>query len=176
MKEGHSPIHHFAFTALFTALVTIATSAFKLPVPATNGFINLGDTFIFAAALLWGPKSGFWAGSVGSSLADVLGGYPHWAPFTFFIKGVEGLVAGSVAHHRFKDSGATGPALLGMLLGGLVMAIGYFIAEIFLYGLPAALVELPGNGFQAIGSLIIALPLAMALKRLGLDRHKFGPN
>ena len=29
---------------------------------------------------------------VGAALADGLGGYSHWAPFTLIIKGVEGLV------------------------------------------------------------------------------------
>lgn len=172
MNPG-SRLHRFAFTALFTALVTIATSAFRIPTPATNGFINLGDTFIFAAALLWGPRSGFWAGSVGSALADVLSGYPHWAPFTFFIKGLEGFVAGRIAHTSFTTDGRLAPAVLGMVLGGLVMMGGYFVAEIFLYGFPAALAELPGNSFQAGGSLVIALPLTLTLRRIGLDRRRF---
>ncbi|MDK2784138.1 MAG: hypothetical protein PWQ41_642 [Bacillota bacterium] len=163
----------FALTALFTALVTLATMAFKVPVPATQGFINLGDTFIFAAALLWGGRSAFWAGSLGSSLADILSGYPHWAPFTFFIKGLEGYVAGYVGHRPFSAAGRLGPAVLGLVLGGLLMATGYFAAEVLLYGLPAALVELPGNTFQAGGSLIISLPLAAALRRVGLDRRGF---
>lgn len=166
-------LHSFAFTALFTALVTIATMAFKVPVPATQGFINLGDTFIFAAALLWGGKSAFLAGSLGSSLADILSGYPHWAPFTFFIKGLEGYMAGYIGHRPFSTAGRLGPAVLGLLLGGLLMAGGYFVAEVLLYGLPAALVELPGNAFQAGGSLMIALPLSVALRRVGLDRRGY---
>jgi len=166
-------LHSFAFTALFAALVTMSTVVFKVPVPATNGFINLGDTFIFAAALLWGPSSAFWAGSIGSALADVLGGYPHWAPFTFFIKGLEGFVAGRAGHPPFSSDGRLGPAVLGLVLGGLLMAAGYFAAEVLLYGLPAALVELPGNGLQAGGSIVIALPLSLALRRIGLHRRGF---
>ena len=163
-----SKIRRFAFTALFITLVTLTTSVFRVPVPATNGFINLGDTLIFAAALLWGPRDGFWAGSVGSALADVLSGYPHWAPFTFFIKGAEGLVAGLIAHRTFIQDGGTLGTVTGLVVGGLLMVLGYFTVEVFLYGLPAAVAELPGNSLQAMGSVIIALPLSLALKRIGL--------
>lgn len=160
----------FAFTALFVALVTLSTSAFRVPVPATSGFINLGDTFVFTAALLWGPRGGFWAGSIGSALADILSAYPHWAPFTFFIKGSEGLIAGLIAHRAFTQEGSTVLATVGLVVGGLIMVTGYFVVEIFLYGLPAALAELPGNSLQAVGSVFIALPLSLALKRIGLQR------
>ncbi|MGI6128661.1 MAG: ECF transporter S component [bacterium] len=169
--NSESRIRQFAFTALFISLVTLSTSIFRIPVPATSGFINLGDTFIFAAALLWGPRNGFWAGSVGSALADVLSGYPHWAPFTFFIKGAEGLVAGLISHRPFYQNGRTIRAAIGLVVGGLLMVLGYFVAEIFLYGLPAAIAELPGNLFQATGSVIIALTLSLALRSIGLH-HK----
>lgn len=166
--NSEAGIRDFAFTALFVALVTLTTSVFQIPVPATSGFINLGDTFIFAAALLWGPRSGFWAGSIGSALADILSGYPHWAPFTFFIKGSEGLVAGLIGYRAFTQDGHTSKAAIGLVVGGFLMVLGYFVVEIFLYGLPAAIAELPGNLLQAVGSVIIALPLSLALKRIDL--------
>ncbi len=166
-----SGIGDFAFTALFVALVTLTTAAFRVPVPATSGFINLGDTFIFAAALLWGPRTGFWAGSIGSALADILSGYPHWAPFTFVIKGAEGAIAGLIAHSAFTRGRNTVLTAVGLGAGGLIMVLGYFVVEIFLYGLPAAMVELPGNSLQAVGSIVIALPLSLALKRIGLQRQ-----
>ncbi len=60
---------------------------------------------------------------------------------------------------------------VGLGAGGLIMVLGYFVVEIFLYGLPAAMVELPGNSLQAVGSIVIALPLSLALKRIGLQRQ-----
>jgi hypothetical protein len=99
--------------ALLTALVTVATIAFQVPVPATKGYINLGDTVIFLAALLLGPRYGAIAGGVGSALADLLSPYAAWAPFTLVIKGLEGFIVGYVLYRlasakgssRFKDSG-----------------------------------------------------------------------
>jgi hypothetical protein len=59
-----------------------------------------------------------------------------------------------------------------MALGGLWMAAGYFAAEVFLYGLPAALVELPGNLFQALGSAALALPVAEVLARVKVIKNQ----
>jgi len=89
-----------ALTALLVALTAVATILVRVPVPATGGYINLGDTMVFVSALLFGSRMGAAAGGVGFALADVLGGFPHWAPFTLLIKGAEGYVAGALARTR----------------------------------------------------------------------------
>jgi len=80
--------------ALLAALVGVATLVLRIPMPATEGNINVGDAVIVAGALLLGGRSAGLAGGIGSALADGLGGYAHWVPFTLFIKGGEGLVIG----------------------------------------------------------------------------------
>ena len=40
--------------ALLTALVVLATLAIKIPTPATEGYINVGDSVMIVAALLVG--------------------------------------------------------------------------------------------------------------------------
>jgi uncharacterized membrane protein len=76
--------------ALLAALVAVATLVLRIPMPATEGYINVGDAVIVAGALLLGGWSAGLAGGIGSALADGLGGYAHWAPFTLFIKGEKG--------------------------------------------------------------------------------------
>ena len=71
-------------TALITAMGTIATMFFKVPVG--TGYIHLGDTMVLLAAMLLPRKHAIFAGSVGLCLADVLSGYAVWAPWSFFIK------------------------------------------------------------------------------------------
>ena len=51
-------------------------------------------------ALLFGRRAGATAGGLGSAMADLLGGYPHWAPFTLIIKGIEGYVVGALGASR----------------------------------------------------------------------------
>ena len=71
-------------TALITAMGTIATMFFKVPVG--TGYIHLGDTMVLLAAMLLPRKHAIFAGSVGLCLADILSGYAVWAPWSFFIK------------------------------------------------------------------------------------------
>ncbi len=139
-----------AYAGVFTALTTVATILIQIPVPQTKGYINLGDTMVILSGLLLGSLAGFIAGGVGSALADIVSGYGHWAPFTLVIKGLEGLIVGIFAK---KGRVVT---LLGTIIGGTVMVIGYFIVEYFLYGLGGALAELPGNIFQAVSGIVLA--------------------
>ena len=44
--------------AAFTALAFVGTWVIRIPIPATGGYFNLGDTFVMAAALLYGPLAG----------------------------------------------------------------------------------------------------------------------
>lgn len=145
--------------AVFAAAVCIATIVFPIPVPATSGYINLGDSMIFISALLFGARVGGIAGGVGSAIADILLGFGSWAPFTLVIKGTEGYVVG----HLSKKNSVLW-SIAAVVVGGAIMVTGYFIVEVVLYGLPAALVELPGNLFQAGSGLLIAVPVATLVK------------
>ncbi len=156
--------------ALFVALTTVATLVIRIPIPATKGYFNLGDSLIFTSALLFGANMGAVAGGLGSALADILGGYSYWAPLTLVIKGIEGYVVGRIARGggTTREFRITSLTILGVLTGGICMVLGYFISEIILYGLGAALAELIPNVFQAVGGLAIALPLTIALRKAGI--------
>ncbi|HBN83857.1 MAG TPA: hypothetical protein DDZ89_08430 [Clostridiales bacterium] len=80
------------FTGIMTALVFIATFVIKIPIPATEGYIHLGDCMVFLAALLLGWKYGAFAAGVGSMLADIIGGYAHWALPTLIIKALMAIL------------------------------------------------------------------------------------
>ncbi|MHA1304623.1 MAG: ECF transporter S component [Candidatus Heimdallarchaeaceae archaeon] len=86
-----------ALTATFTTLVFLATSLFYLAL-TSNGFFNLGEAFIYVAAMIGGPFVGAVAGGVGAALADIVLGYAIFAPATFVLKAAEGFVAGLLFH------------------------------------------------------------------------------
>lgn len=164
--ERHN-LHQLTINGLFIALVTVATLAIRVPVPATTGYINVGDTMIYLAALVGGPKAGLIAGGVGSAIADLLGGYPQWAPWTLVIKGLQGLIAGVLAYSLYRQRGAFHPGTaLGLAAAGLWMVVGYYVAGGLIFGFGAALAEVPGNLVQGLGSVVIATPLLAALRRL----------
>jgi len=157
--------------ALFTALVAAATRVIQIPMPATEGYVNVGDAVIIAGSLILGPAAGGLAGGIGSALADLLGGYTHWAPFTLVIKGLEGLLIGALARWLRLDlrrlAGYAAAAAVS-LVGVAWMVFGYFLVEWQLFSLAPALASLLGNVAQAGVSLLCGVPLARALHRSGL--------
>ncbi len=44
--------------AMFMALTTVATMVIQIPIPATKGYLNVGDTVVIASALLMGKMAG----------------------------------------------------------------------------------------------------------------------
>ena len=158
-------------TALLTALVTAVTLVVRIPMPATEGYINIGDAVIIAAALLFGGRIGALAGGVGSAMADLYGGYSHWVPFTLVIKGMEGFLIGAGAAWLRLDLGRVRGISIAAalsLLGTAWMVAGYFLVEWYLYSMGPALASLSGNLFQAAASLVCGLPLSVALGKSGL--------
>ncbi len=158
--------------ALLIALTTAATMAVRIPVPRTGGYINLGDSVVYVAALLFGPVTGMVAGGIGSALADFLGGYGQYAPFTLVIKGLEGLLVGAVGWPLMRRTlplswAGTALVILAVAIGGAEMIAGYFVSEAYLLhlGVGAAATEVPGNISQVLGGLIVGVPISAALRR-----------
>lgn len=159
-------------TALLIALTTVATMVIRIPVPATQGYINLGDSMVYISALLFGPITGLLAGGIGSALADLLGGFSQFAPYTLVIKGLEGLLVGLLSWRLVRRLSPTAGSILAagvaIVIGGGAMVSGYFVAEAYLLklGVQAAAAEVPGNIFQVVGGLVVAIPAALILRNL----------
>ncbi|MFX1535623.1 MAG: ECF transporter S component [Promethearchaeota archaeon] len=90
-----------ALIVVFTTMVFLSTSLFYVALPATNGFFNIGEAFVYLSALIGGPIVGMIAGGLGSAMADMLLGYGFYAPGTLVLKGAEGLAAGIL--YRFTQ-------------------------------------------------------------------------
>ena len=160
-------LKELVLTAMFAALVAVATMVINIPMIATRGFINVGDTIIFVAGVFMGPRVGLLAGGIGSALADLLLGYIHWAPWTLPIKGIEGLLAGLIAHGHFQSHRRLGlPVLIGMLVASAWMVLGYYVAGGIMRGFAVSWTSVPGNIIQGLGSAVIAVPLIHAFRKV----------
>ena len=156
-------------TALLIAVTAVATLAIRLPNPATQGYINLGDAVVLSTALAFGRRTGGLAGGLGSALADLLSGYAIWAPWTLVIKGVEGTVVGIVAawgQTRLSGWSRIGVLVISLITGSIAMVGGYYLAGRFLFGPVAATTEIPGNIIQVCIGSVVAIPLSTLLKKL----------
>lgn len=138
------------------AVLIVATAVTKFAIPKPSIYFNLGEAVIYLVALLYGGKTGGILGGVGSALADLLGGYPIWAPFTFVIKGLEGYIVGTVNNNK--------NALLAIISGAPVMLIGYAISAGLIYGIGAIPLEFAGDLIQVTLGAIIALTIYKRLK------------
>lgn len=153
--------------AILMALTVVMTVIVQIPTPARTGYLNLGDMVIFLTAFMFGKKGGFLVGGIGSALADILLGWGVYAPITFVAKGLEGFVAGYLMEKKWGKRFPVIPAAVG----GIVMAMGYYGAEIFMYGAKAALVNFPANIAQGLFGAGAAVLLYSILKgRLQLVR------
>ena len=155
---------------IFAALICVLTMLIIIPIPATQGFINIGDAGVMIAGLLLGPVIGGLAGGIGSALADIFLGYTIYAPATLIIKGLEGFVIGIIANPRKNNRKLTIRDILAVIVGGSIMVTGYFIYELILFGFPAALYEFILNGLvQFVLSAIIALFFTRTFRKNIID-------
>lgn len=163
--QAFSLSKQLAFTALFAALCCVGTIVISIPLPF--GYFNVGDVFVLLSGWCLGPLYGSIAAAVGSALADIIGGYPIYAPATFLIKGVDAFIAYMVwvLLKKFikKESLDFLPRLGGAVLGETWMIFGYFLYEGILYGFVAATGTLLGNFLQGIFCLVCGVALIAAL-------------
>ncbi len=102
-NEKNQTILKVAYAGLMAALCYVGYAIFPA-ISVTGTKIHIGNAFVVLGALLLGGLYGGLAGSVGLSLADILGGYSQSAPRTFITKLVIGLIVGLVAHLIAKIS------------------------------------------------------------------------
>ena len=152
-------------TALMLCLVLLATFSVRIPAPFTQGYVHLGDAFIFISVLLLGKKNGAIAAGVGSAMADILGGYAIYAPWTLIIKFLMAFIMGlfiEVSAKRKKNlvkiAGVPIIQVIGMLIAGVIMVAGYCLVDgAFAGNMLAGFLGIPFNAIQFGVGIVIAL-------------------
>jgi uncharacterized membrane protein len=159
----------------FATLSFVGTTVIRVPIPATGGYFNLGDTFVMLAGLLYGPVAGALVGLIGPTVADAVG-FPQFMLATAIVKfcegGVVGLIGGSSnSQNKIRP-------ILALAVGIGILVAGYFIFEAFIYpfladsipffgvtDLKAALAEIVPNLLQGIISAIVAFGIFWLFRR-----------
>lgn len=152
-------------SALFAALVCVATMLIRIPLPIT-GYANLGDGVVLLCAWALGPVYGTAAAGLGSALADILSGYTAYAPASLVIKALSALTACIIITAlRGRDGKVGYPRLaLAGICGEAVMVCGYFAYEFAVFGkAEIAAMGALGNSIQGICGIVVFLLLAAVL-------------
>jgi len=136
------PARAIPLFAFYTGLVTVATLIFTIFVPATRGYFNVGESAVYAVALLAGARAGAFAGGVGSMIADVVLGYYIFAPATLIVKGAEGGLLGLLSSRQPSLSQRSWRALSAAIAVGIAAAV-YAVGSAFYVGESELTVGLP---------------------------------
>lgn len=161
--------------AAFATLAFIGTIVLRIPIPATGGYFNLGDTFVMLAGLLYGPLVGGVVGLIGPAAADAVG-YPPYILATAVVKGLEGLAVGLIGGSR--ESFSIGKTMAALVAGIIIIVGGYYLFEAVIYpalakSIPffgvtdpkAALAEIVPNLLQGGISAVIAFGIWRVFRR-----------
>lgn len=164
----HSKTKRIVITALMTAMVCVATMIIKIPSPM-KGYLNIGDCIVLLCGWLLAPGYGFVAAGLGSALADLFSGYITYAPATFLIKGTMALIAFGCFRLMNKRIGKLPSQIIGAVLAEIVMVLGYFVFEGFMYGFVPSAVNIPANSVQGAAGLILGIILVKVFERLKIS-------
>ncbi|HUV06608.1 MAG TPA: ECF transporter S component [Spirochaetia bacterium] len=172
-KPTLTPVFKIAIAAVLIAVTTIFTRVVQIPIAPTRGYLNLGDVAIYFAAFTFGPFTALLAGGIGTAIADLISPYAYYAPISLVVHGLQGFVAGLIAGRRLRfenqKAGKQGTAglllVLASLAGTVVMCGGYLLAQIFMVGFGAAVVELPGNILQNVAGVLCGVALSLAVQK-----------
>lgn len=158
-------------SSLLIALVFVATVFLniKLPIGGNGGLVHLGTGMLFISSILFGPKKGAIAGSLGMALFDLMSGWTIWAPGTFIARGLQGYIVGKFAWSKGKNGSSIGLNLLGMVVSIPVMLVVYYLYESIIFGnWIVPLGSIPGNLIQIAVGMIVAIPVCIVLKKTPL--------
>ena len=157
-------VSDIAITGVCIALTLVATAFInvRLPIAANGGLVHLGNVPLFLAAIIFGKKTGAFAGAFGMGLFDLLSGWTLWAPFTFVIVGLMGFTVGKITENRigFRWN------VLAIAAACVIKVAGYYIAEVIIYrNWIAPVLSIPGNLVQIGVAAVIVLPIVEIVRK-----------
>ncbi len=151
------------YTALFAALIFVATYLIKIPNPATGGYSHLGDCMIFLAVVLLGRRDGSVAAAIGGGLSDMLSGATAWVLPTLVIKYVMAMIMGTIV---MKNPEGRKRELVGATVGGVFQIAAYTLVKVVLVGAGPAVLSIPNVTIQtAVGVVLFAVLARVIVKR-----------
>ena len=196
MRQKDKSVYKIAMTGLLAALSYVAFTFLQIKIMLPGGdatSFHLGNTICVLGALLAGTMSGSLGGAIGMTIGDLLDPvYVIYAPKTFLLKMLIGLIAGGIAHgighinniaggiahgighiNQQKDRGK----ILRLAVIASVCGLGFnviadpllgYVYKVLIIGQPAAQVALTWNfittGSNAVISAVAAVILYMALR------------
>lgn len=175
-NKKNVPLRIITVTAVFTAM-NVVMSSFSIPVP--GGHLYLNDVVIAIASLLLGPFPAFVVGGVGAFLGDLFF-YPTPMFVSLVTHGLQAVAISLISHKMKKGSLLFGSdedpilwrSIIGVLVGAIIMVVGYTIGRAYIYGSPEqAVLKLPYQILQASVGAILGIVFVFPLNLKGIFRR-----
>lgn len=173
MNKYYNYIRAIVLSAMFIAIVFIATYAVQIPLPgiATGGLIHLGNVALFTISVVFGKKYGAVSGAFGMALFDLLSPWFIWAPGTFIIRGIMGYMVGAIANSGKEAKPSMIRIIAAMIVSSVWMIAGYFGYNLILYqNPPAAIASMPGDLIQIGAGIVLSIPIILTLNESGATK------
>jgi uncharacterized membrane protein len=147
-------------------LAAVCTVATTIKVPFGNGaMVHLGSAAIYTFAILFGGMYAGFAGAIGSALFDIAMGFSPYTLWSFVIKGVAGLIAGSISHSGGAKGKSLARNILALVLAAAWTLAGYLVAWTAVLGkFEAALANAPSSLMTSSAGILIAIPFAVTIR------------
>ena len=148
---------------VFAAVIFVATML-HVNIP-NNGYVHLGDAFLYLSACVLPLPYAMAAGAIGEAFSDALSA-PVYIPATLIIKAVLVLFFTSKTEKFIVRRN-----VIGLILAGITGLLGYFIYESFLYSVPAAAFNVLFGWTQPVASGVVFILLGSAFDRMHLKER-----
>lgn len=163
-QTNQKQVKCMCLAGILTALVFVFTA--YLHIPSYNGYVHIGDGFIYFAACLLPLPYGLFVGAGGAVLADCLTGYAVWAPGSAIIKALTVF-----CFYRKGKNVLSGRNVVGLLPAALICVGGYYLYGSIIAGSFAAPVaDIPGNIMQSVCSSVLFVVLGAAADKLNVKK------
>lgn len=164
MSKGGN-VKTIIFVGLFASIIYLTTAyLFHIPTGMNNGYIHLGDAFIYLAASLLPMPYAMASVAIGAGLADLLTGATAWVLPTIIIKPLLVIWFTSKA-----DKIVVKRNIGAVFIAAVVGLLGYGLAEGTMYGnFLTPLIKLPISALQPIGCGILYILVGFAFDRIKL--------
>lgn len=156
------PKHYkFIIGGVSIALIAVTTAFIMFPVGTAGAYINAGDALVYVCAYMLGGVLGGVCAGLGSALADIMLGVVIYAPASFVIKGLMAIIA-----WLFMRPPKNKTPLPALAAAGLVMPLGYYLYELFIFGSAAAFAGLMFNLIQYACGVLLGWLAITAVKKV----------
>ncbi len=162
--QGNRNALKVAMVSVLTAVVVVFTMVVRIP--TARGYLNLCDVAICFIAFTFGPWSAFIAAGLGTALADLISGYAQWAPISFVVHGLEGLLVALIVQKKGDIAVSLGRKALAAVVCIATVSLGYFaLSALFITTVSVSAAEIPGNIAQSAVGFALGLVVSAAVKR-----------